>query len=372
MSEIPSETTDTTSIQNDFEKITALVLAEFQIEESILEHGVPTYYLKQPQETKQPFLNLLKRLEEINFIALLRKIDGRIVLKVIPKPATKKSNTTINWILFLATIATTFITGYLLSEGLTDPVTGGATFTISLMTILGLHELGHKIAANKKGIDATPPYFIPGPPPIGGFLGLGTFGAVIMQKSLPPNKDSLFDIGSSGPIFSFILASLATFVGLLFSPIMYSDKQLPSLPVPLLFLLLAEFLIKVPPAPQDKPYAYIMLHPVAVAGWAGIFVTMLNLMPTAMLDGGHIARSIFGRKARAILTVFSFLSLIFVSPVMAIFVLFMSMYGHPGPLDDVSSLSKGRKILAIFIVIIFVLSSFLHYLVFLFLDLFGI
>jgi len=290
---------------------------------------------------------------------------------VIPKPATGKSNTLINWILFLATIATTFITGYLLSEGLTDPIIGGATFTISLMAILGLHELGHKIAANKEGIGATPPYFIPGPPPIGGFFGLGTFGAVIMQKSLPPNRDALFDIGSSGPIVSFILASLATVVGLPFSAITYSDKQLPSLPVPLIFLLLAEFLIAVPPAPPDRPYAYILLHPVAVAGWAGIFVTMLNLMPAAMLDGGHIARSIFGAKARVTLTIFSVLSLAFISPVMAVFVLFMSMYGHPGPLDDVSGLSRGRKILAVAIIIIFVLSSFLHYLVFLLLELFG-
>lgn len=372
MSDVPIEPADTTILQKDFERITAIVLSEFQVEESMLEHGVPTYYIRQPQETKQPFLNLLRKLEEINFIAVLRKFDGRIVLKVLPKPATRKSNILINWILFFATIATTFITGYLLSIGLTDPLIGGVTFTISLMAILGLHELGHKLTANKKGIEATPPYFIPGPPPIGGFFGLGTFGAVIMQKSLPPNKDSLFDIGSSGPILSFILASLATFVGLLFSPITYSAEQLPSLPVPLLFMLLAEFLIKVPPAPPDKPYAYIMLHPVAVAGWAGIFVTMLNLMPAAMLDGGHIARSIFGKKARTVLTVLSVISLAFVSPVMAIFVLFMSMYGHPGPLDDVSSLSRGRKILAVVIVIMFVLSSFLHYLVFFLLELFGV
>ncbi|MEM3596871.1 MAG: site-2 protease family protein [Candidatus Bathyarchaeia archaeon] len=371
MNEIPLEPADITTLQEEFERITSLVLTEFQIEESMLEHGVPTYYLKQPQETKQPFLNLLKKLDEINFIAVLRKIDGRIVLKVIKKPATKKSNIIINWVLFLATIATTFITGYLLSEGLTDPVIGGATFTISLMTILGLHELGHKLIANKKGIEATPPYFIPGPPPIGEFLGLGTFGAVILQKSLPPNKDALFDIGSSGPILSFILASLAAFVGLLLSPIMYSNEQLPSLPIPLMFLLLVELLINVPPAPPDKPYTYILLHPVAVAGWAGIFVTMLNLMPAAVLDGGHIARAIFGRKVRIMLTMFSVLSLAFISPVMAIFVLFMSMYGHPGPLDDVSSLSKGRKFLAVFLVIIFVLSSFLHYLVFLLFDLFG-
>lgn len=371
MSELPSVTTNLSLSQADFDRITLLVTSEFQVEESMLKHGAPTYYLKQPQETKQAFLNLLKKLEEINFIALLRKVDGRIVLKVIPKPATKKSNILVNWLLFLATICTTFTTGYLLSEGLTDPMIGGATFTIAIMATLGLHELGHKITANKRGIEATPPYFIPGPPPMGGFFGIGTFGAVIMQKSLPPNKDALFDIGSSGPILSFVLATLATIIGLHFSPVKFSSEQLPSLPTPLLLFFLIDILFPVPQNPPE-PYMYIIPHPVAIAGWVGMVVTMLNLLPAAMLDGGHIARSIFNEKARNVLTALSILSLIFISPVMAIFVLFMSMYGHPGPLDDVSSLSKGRKFLAAVLLVIFVLTSFLHYLVFLLLDLLGI
>jgi membrane-associated protease RseP (regulator of RpoE activity) len=91
---------------------------------------------------------------------------------------------------------------------------------------------------------------------------------------------------------------------------------------------------------------------------------MLNLLPAAMLDGGHIARSLFGEKTRVVLTALSIVSLIFVSPPMAIFVLFLSMYKHPGPLDDVSSLSTSRKLWAIVTVVIFVLCSFLHYLVF--------
>jgi membrane-associated protease RseP (regulator of RpoE activity) len=359
MSEIAGGTPETPIPQSDFERISALVSTEFQVEEALMEHNLPTYYLRQPQETKQAFLRLLKNLEAMNLTPMLHRQGERVVLKVVPKPPIKKSNVLINWALFFATIATTFLTGYILSGDVTDPLFGGAAFTIALLMILGLHELGHKITANKKGIDATPPYFIPGPPPIDGFLGIGTFGAVIMQKSLPPNKDALFDVGSSGPIMSFILAGVFTAIGLIFSPITYSPEQLATLPAPLLFMLLARALVAIPTPPPGQ-YAYITLHPVAFAGWVGMLVTMLNLLPAAMLDGGHVARSIASEKMTTILTFLSVLLLIVEGfwP-MAFFVIFISMYKHPGPLDDVSSLSVSRKAFIFLLVAVFILCSFL-------------
>lgn len=372
MTETPEEGIGTGTIQQTgFEEITTMVSAEFQIEETILEHNIPTYYLKQPQETKDAFLRLLQKLEAMSLIAVLRRIDGRVVLKVISKPPTRRSNVLVNWVLFFATIGTTFLTGYMLSEGMIDPILGGATFTIAIMAVLGMHEMGHKLAANKEGIDATPPYFIPGPPPIGGFLGIGTFGAVIMQKSLPPNKDALFDVGSSGPIIGFVISLVALVVGLPFSVPDWVPKDTSTLPVPLLLELIIGYfpLSGGPPSPGPDYVPVIMLHPVAVAGWVGIFVTMLNLLPAAMLDGGHVARSLFGEKTRVFLTALSIISLIFVSFPMAIFVLFLSMFKHPGPLDDVSSLSTSRKLLAAVLVVIFVLCSFFQYLIFILLGL---
>jgi hypothetical protein len=364
MSEIPDETTEAQLIQQtDFERITNLVLTEFQVEETLLEHNVPTYYLKQPQETKQAFLRLLKSLEQLNFIAVLRRSNGKVVLKILQKPPTKPSNILINWILFFATVGTTFLTGYMLSEDLSDPLIGGLMFTVAIMAILGMHEMGHKLTANKKGIEATPPYFIPGPPPIGNFLQFGTFGAVIMQKSLPPNRDTLFDVGANGPIVGFILASIVTVIGLPLSTIKFSDELVSGIPVPLLFWLFIRALIT-PPSEQPGKYAYILLHPVAIAGWVGMIVTMLQLMPAAMLDGGHVARSLLGDKMRVVLTAFSVISLIFVSFPMAIFVLFLSMFKHPGPLDDVSTLSTSRKLIAAVLVVIFILCSFFQYLLF--------
>jgi len=113
MSEIPSDIADAKTFQQaDFEKITQLVASEFQIQEALMEHGIPTYYLTWPQETKRAFLRLLKNLEEMKLIAFLRKVDDRIVLKVVPKPPVKPSNPRTNWIMLLATVFTTFITGY--------------------------------------------------------------------------------------------------------------------------------------------------------------------------------------------------------------------------------------------------------------------
>jgi len=355
MSEIPSETAEAPFVQTDFERITTLVSTEFQIEEALLEHNIPTYYLKQPQETKHAFLRLLKKLEEMNFIAILRRYDAGIVLKIIPKPPTKPSNVLINWLLFFATIGTTFATGYLLSVDLTDPIIGGAAYAIAIMAVCGIHEMGHKLIANKNGIEATPPYFIPGPPAtVGGF---GTFGAVIFQKSLPANKDALFDIGSSGPIFGFIIATVVTAVGMTMAlPAVLPPEGGTYLPMPLLSILIYELLFNLRMLPSAPLGQSLFMHPVEFAGWVGMVVTMLNLLPAAMLDGGHIARSLAGEKTRTVLMVVSILLLIISGFwLMAVLVLLMATQKHPGSLDDVSSLSTNRKLLTILLVAIFVL-----------------
>ncbi|MGQ9624910.1 MAG: site-2 protease family protein [Candidatus Bathycorpusculaceae bacterium] len=355
MGETPTETTEAPSTQqSEFEKLTQIVSAEFLIEEALLEHNVPTYCLKQPQETKQAFLRLLKNLETMNLIAFLRKSDNRVVLKIFPKPPVKKSNVLVNWILFFATIATTFATGYMLSLDLINPLIGGATFTIAMMAVLGTHEMGHKITAGGKGVDATPPYFIPGPPPF------GTFGAVIMQKSLPPNKDALFDIGAAGPIYGFIVATLVSAVGLTMLIPLNPLPGTTTIQTPILWILLAQLLSSLNLIPAGGPEQELYLHPVTFAGWVGLVVTLLNLLPAAMLDGGHVARSMVGEKLRYVLSALSvvFLFLEGFWP-MALFVLFLSMYRHPGPLDDVSNLSTSRKLLAIILVAIFVLCLFI-------------
>ena len=339
--------------QSDFERITQIVSTEFQLEESLLEHGIPTYYLKQPQQTKQQFLRLLKNLETINMIAFLRKMDRRVVLRVVPKPQVKPSNLLLNLVLFLATIATTFVTGYMLSPSMINPLIGGTTFTIAIIAVLGTHEMGHKLTADRKGMAATPPYFIPGPPPF------GTFGAVIMQKSLPPNKDSLFDIGADGPIAGFIIATIVSIIGLTLLVPSPPPEGSTTLQIPFIWTYLAQLIQRLNLMPHAAENEVLLLHPIAFAGWVGMIVTMLNLLPAGMLDGGHVARSIMGDKARMVLSALSIIYLILEGfyP-MAILVLFMSMAKHPGPLDDVSSLSRSRKLMALVLVAIFLLCTF--------------
>ena len=358
MSELPSDAVDDQDFQQtDFEKITPLVTAEFQIEEALIDQGTPTYYLMWPQETKQAFLRLLKRLEEMGLIVYLRKVDGRIVLTVVPKPFVKPSNPRTNLILLVATIATTFVTGYIgFPETGISPIINGAIFSAAILLVLGIHEMGHKITANKKKIDATSPYFIPGPPP------LGTLGAVIMQKSLPPNRDALFDVGANGPMAGFVIALLCSAVGmtlLIPTTIPADGGGLNLIPVSWLLLLPALSSLNLIPPLTGTNNGWA-LHPLLWAGWAGMVVTMLNLLPAAMLDGGHVARStLAGDKPRLVLTFASVALLLFTGTefvIMAFLIVFMAMFKHPGPLDDVSGLSRKRKLLTAVLVAVFILS----------------
>lgn len=342
--------------------IYSLVSAEFPVLEHYMEHGTLTFHIQTDRNSKRAFLKLLKNLEPLGLVPILKKEGERKILRIIKRPPTKKSNVIINSVLFLATLATTFLTGYMISggrEGL-DPVFGGLTFMITIMAILGVHEASHKLAANKHGIEATLPYFIPAPPQ----FGIGTFGAVIMQKSLPPNRDALFDVGASGPIAGFIIAAIAMLLGLPFSTYSWVSPETTLILPPPVFLRLFGFFFLPPPPPNfssQRPgpgyIPAISLHPVALAGYIGMIVTMLNLLPVGTLDGGHIIESLFRGKARIIFLIASII-LVLLTPfwLMIIFVLLFGMYRHPGPLDSVSDLSSGRKILTIAVLVIFIFS----------------
>jgi membrane-associated protease RseP (regulator of RpoE activity) len=357
MTKIPNDSGEPQAfLQADFQKITHLVAAEFQIQEVLVNQNTPTYYLVWPQETKQAFLRLLTQLKERKLIAFLRKDDGRIVLTVVPEPPVKPNNPRNNLILLLATVATTFFTGYIgFPETGIDPIVSGAIFSAAILLVLGIHEMGHKLTANKKKIDASSPYFIPGPPP------LGTLGALIMQKSLPRNRDALFDVGANGPLAGFIVALIFSAIGLLLlipSPKPPGADTLSLMPAS--WILLARAFSGLNLLPHAPPNGILLLHPITWAGWAGMVVTMLNLLPAAMLDGGHVARStLAGDKPRLALTFASVALLLFVGAefvIMAFLIIFMAMFKHPGPLDDVSSLSRSRKLLTVALVGVFILA----------------
>ena len=324
-----------------FEEIQASVKLEFSVTDSYVQHGIPTFHVTYQRDSKEAFLKLMKRLDNMKLLPILRQNNGITVLQILAKPPLQPNRNIVNIALFFATLGTVFVSGYLQAAD----VLGALLFTAAIMAILGSHEMGHKLLANKHDVDATYPYFIPGLPPI------GTFGALIKQKALPPNKDALFDIGFTGPITGFIIAVIVTIIGIQLSTLAPLEPEASLLPVPLMFQLVV-FLF-----PPNGVGEMIMLHPVAYAGWVGMIVTMLNLVPSGMFDGGHVARSVVGDNAHRIVSYLG-IALLAISGwwPMAVLALFFSSTKHPGPLDDVSKLTSKRKIGTIILVCVFILS----------------
>ena len=257
-------------------------------------------------------------------------------------------------VLFLATLGTTLGAGYLQSLSLVglgvleSAWYGAVAFCLGIMGILGSHEMGHKLMANRRGIEASFPYFIPAPTLI------GTFGAVIRMRTRPRDRNSLFDVGAAGPIGGMLVVIPVTILGLLWSfPVPAESVKGISLSEPLLFQWLGNWLVSLPSG------SVLLLHPLAFAGWVGMLITMLNLMPVGMLDGGHVSRALFSNRkvfrffflelslSRIISLIGILVTAILGYWPMALLMLFFGRVGrHPGPVNDVIPLSSGRKILA--------------------------
>ncbi|MFQ5881319.1 MAG: site-2 protease family protein [Candidatus Methylomirabilales bacterium] len=290
---------------------------------------------------------LRQRLEPYGFSPLIQSV--REIL-IVPTPAAvKRSETDRPWVqilLFLATIFTTLFVGTL-QQGV-DPLShpagllGGLPFSFSLLSILGVHELGHYFTARRYGVKVTLPYFIPAP------VGLGTFGAFIKMKSPVIDRKSLFDVGIAGPVAGLCLAIPVLMMGLTLSEIVPAgDRTGISLGSPLLFTLILEMTLGRIPDGMD-----VLLHPVAFAGWIGFFVTALNLLPLGQLDGGHIAYALLGRRSEKLAFVTAiilvFLGITFWPGwLFWAFVAFMLGFKHPPPMNDVTPLDPGRRLVGL-------------------------
>jgi len=342
-----------------FEQLRGMVESEFDVEEGLIEFNTPTFYVGLRADSKQAFLRLFKRLDPMGLIPILRKREDRNVLQIAAKPPVKRSRKTINLALFLATVATTLVTGYVLSigweeKGIPNPLVGAVMFTVAILAVFGAHEMAHKLTARRHAIEASYPYFIPGPPAP---FGIGTFGAVIQQKSLAPNKDALFDLGISGPIIGFLVTVLVAVIGVQMSNYTV-ESTLPAGTMRMSLLLEFLFVTLKQPISNSSGYIILWMHPVAVAGWVGMLVTMLNLTPAGMFDGGHAARGLLGQTSRGILAFVAILLLLVMGYwSMAMIAFLLSTQTHPGPLDDVSKLSLGRKLVTVALVLIYILCA---------------
>jgi membrane-associated protease RseP (regulator of RpoE activity) len=238
--------------------------------------------------------DLKKRLKNEEFSIDIQVIDGAVEIRarkdrplVVRWPTIPK----IHVILFLATIFTTILAGTIMEGG--NPLKSpgdlllGIPFSFTLMLILGTHEFGHYYFARKHKVDATLPYFIPAP------TFIGTFGAFIKIKSPIYRKDALIQIGAAGPIAGFLIAVPALAIGLAKSTVVENTGS--ELGIILGDSILMKILVWII-HPGLGPLQDILLHPIAFAGWIGLLVTMLNLLPIGQLDGGHVAYAFLGRK----------------------------------------------------------------------------
>lgn len=231
----------------------------------------------------------------------------------------------------------------------------GIPFSLAVMAILLAHELGHYLYARRYWVDATPPYFIPAPTLI------GTLGAFIKIRSAFPSRKALFDIGIAGPIAGFVFAVPVTLVGLVLSnPLGKIPESDIHLGFPLLFRAIHWGLVTVGNKPVQDLHQ-MLIHPLAIAGWVGMFATSLNLLPGGQLDGGHLVYSWSPRAHKIItrLAIFALLPLawyFWVGWLVWAIVLRVTGMRHPVMMTEDDELGRSRAVLAGVALLIFALS----------------
>jgi membrane-associated protease RseP (regulator of RpoE activity) len=296
------------------------------------------------------------------------RIDESLVLPTFPVARRRERK----WkyaLLLLLTFATTTIAGalhyvgwsldfgtravQLTSWGL---YANGLWYSLSILAILGAHELGHYYACRYYGVDASLPYFLPAPPP----LLTGTLGAFIRIRQPIPTKKQLFDIGIAGPIAGFIVAVPVLLVGMALSSVVRIPPNFSGMELgePMLFRLIAWLWWGAPP----QGYS-LNMHPMAFAAWFGLLATALNLFPIGQLDGGHISYAVLGRWSTVLtlIMVACLIGLTFISSswvvwtFLTIAMLFAFGPRHPRTIDEEVPLDRGRKWLAAFAALMFIL-----------------
>jgi membrane-associated protease RseP (regulator of RpoE activity) len=288
---------------------------------------------------------------------------GQGVARIVALPSRmsetmrRGSNPAVNVLLFIATILTTIWAGAL-HQGvnlIAEPARfmAGAPYAAALLAILGVHEMGHFTLAKRHRVDVTWPYFIPVP------LGLGTLGAFIQIKSPIRSRAAVFDIGVAGPLAGLAVAVPALLWGLAPAEPMAQAEGLQGTRVGSSILLTVLYHIAHGGGLASAAEATIQLTPVAFAGWIGLVVTALNLLPVGQLDGGHIAYGLFGRRYAQMIGVATFVVMVALGMTVwpglltwAVMVALIAGFAHMPALDDISRPDAKRYVLGIIAMIL--------------------
>jgi len=335
----------------------------FDVVRAYWERSTPTFIVK-PRGTgfrqtllKPAFEALAGELRPLGYLPKVRWIVDSYHVSILKRDMFEAEDHRRNLLLFAATVATVFLDGYIRSSNpvLTEALMKGTPvylnallFTFAIITIFGLHELGHKYVSMRRDVPASLPYFIPAPPGMG-----GTLGAVITQREPPVNRDALFDLGMAGPLTGFAVTVVMGVIGMRLSFVVsqeavtelmmrFAEVRFQQIPLPVILEYIADL---VKPAPMG--YVLVM-HPVAFAAWVGCVLTFVNLIPAWQLDGGHVIRALVGCESHKIISVAGVLLLIIsgyvIMGVVVAFSLMREGAESMEPLDDLSPLSASRKI----------------------------
>ena len=315
-------------------------------------------------EFQTKFEDLARELENMSYVCKLLKKDNEIYVQ-IQKFTIKKARKLLNatWtprFLFVIVISFVMIDGYYRTSGtnsiveIGDPFQMAIVYTLALLGILGTHELGHIIAAKMHRLKTSWPYFIPGLP----VIGIPTFGAFIQSKGLTINRRILFDVAIAGPIAGLVITMIVSLYGAYTAPILdqeiaeglFADQILVEWEQGEPLLMTASLAV----FGKGGPGYEVIMTPVMFAAWIGFLITFLNLLPAWQLDGGHMARTLLGQKIHRYATYGSMLVLVLLNYwLMAILILVMSTKNPSAtPLDDISPLTRNRKIAYIGIIVL--------------------
>jgi hypothetical protein len=313
--------------------------------------------LADPEET---YVVLKDRSRDRDVVPLLQEDRaGRPLLVWLPgsvaSTSGKERSPTLNLVLLVLTLITTTWAGALHAGAglLQEPamLMTGIPYSLTLMLILGTHELGHYFAAKAHQMKVTLPYFIPVP------FGLGTFGAFIQLKSPAENRRALFDVGVAGPLAGLAIAVPALWIGLQHSRVLapneVTDHMQGGIGVGSSALL--ALIAKLSLGSSLAEGHHLLLHPLAFAGWLGLLVTALNLLPIGQLDGGHMADAMFGRVRGASIGTAALVALVLLGLFVwsglltwALIVYFIAGAKGLPPLNDISRLGTGRMAIGAF------------------------
>jgi membrane-associated protease RseP (regulator of RpoE activity) len=303
---------------------------------------------------------LAQRYGLLGFTPLLRQEDeSSAIHTILALPGQlRRANQRLGraGLLFALTLLSCLFAGAQMVEGLTEvnwKLLDGLPYAAALLGILGAHEMGHYLTARRLGTPTSLPYFLPMP------LGFGTFGAVINMAAPPRNRRHLLAIAAAGPLAGLAVALPVLLLGLSLSQVeplptsgAYQMEGNSLLYAALKFLMFGQLL---PANGQD-----VFIHPVAFAGWAGLLVTGLNLIPAGQLDGGHIVYALLGeRRSRIVLWIvlvaLAALAFFWQGWILWLFLIFLFGRMRLAPLDDVTRLTGRQQALAIAMIFIFIL-----------------